>query len=277
MPDPITPVVTANWFDGKPEAAEIIAHAQNKGWDVKDPAALALAAGKAHLSAEKLIGVPPNELVRLPKDKSDEAGWKNVWNRLGTPSDPKEYDFPTLKGTDGKPTNEALDGMLRAAFAKTNMTKDAAAELSQTFAKYLTDQSAATAAQKTAALIDGRAALAKEWNTTPERLQESPFMLAAKNAAAALKITPDAINALESTIGYEAVMRMLANISTKIGEDKFTGNNEPGGSKPGLMSKDQAKDLLSSLRRDPAWTKRYLEGGFEEGRKMTELLTIIGG
>ena len=277
MPDPTpTPPTTANWYDGRPEAAEIIAHAQNKSWDVKDPAALALAATKAHLSAEKLIGVPPNELIRMPKDKADEAGWKTVWGRLGAPSDPKEYDFPTLKGTDGKPTNEALDASLRASFAKVNLTKDAAAEVSQTVAKYLADQAASTAAQKTAALIDGRAALAKEWNTTPERLQESPFMLAAKNAAAALKISPDAINALEATVGYEAVMRMLANISTKIGEDKFLNNDGPGGNKPGLMSKDQAKEQLAALKRDPAWSQRYLAGGFEEGRKMAELLTIIG-
>ena len=45
--------------------------------------------------AEKLIGAPASQLLRLPADPSkDMDGMKAVWQRLGAPSDAKEYDFP---------------------------------------------------------------------------------------------------------------------------------------------------------------------------------------
>lgn len=269
---PIVPPVGTPWYEGK-ATAEDVGHWQNKGWDIKDPAAMALAAGKAHREAERLIGVPPSELLRLPKDKTDEAGWTNVWTRLGAPSDPKEYDMPALKGADGKVTNEGLDAVLRAAFGKVRLPKEQAIDVSGAVAKYIADQQTGQQAERTAAVTEQRQALAKDWQTTPEKIKESPFFAIARNAAVALKIDPAALDALESQVGYAGVMKMLHSIGTKIGEDKFFGGGDKTNAGP--MTVGQAKDELALLKADPVWTKRYLDGGAEERRKMTSLLTII--
>jgi hypothetical protein len=48
---------------------------------------------KAHREAEKLIGAPASEMIRIPKDPNDAEGWRQVRSRLGVPADEKGYDF----------------------------------------------------------------------------------------------------------------------------------------------------------------------------------------
>jgi hypothetical protein len=248
---------------------------QVKGVDLADPGKAALAFADMHRNAEHKLGIPADQLVRWPKDAADEQNWNTVRERLGVPKDAKDYDFGIKKDANGAVTDKALDDALRA-FASTNkLPKDTAAALGQSVTKLFADRQASEQAIRTAAVEDGRTALAKEWQTTPDKLQESPFMAIVKSTAAALKISPAALNALESQIGYADTMKLLHMIGTKIGEDKFITNQAPGGNKT-LITVEQAREELAGLKRDEQWVKRYMAGGFEENRKMTALLQIIG-
>lgn len=277
MTDPAPPAPPAPpgpaWHSTAP--AELQGHWQVKGIDLTDPAKVALTMSEMHRNAELKLGIPSDQLVRWPKDANDEANWGVVRDRLGIPKDAKDYDFGIPKDpTSGVVKDKALDDALRA-FAGTNkLPKDAAAALGAQVQKLFADKASSEAAVRTAAIEDGRKALAKEWQTTPEKLQESPFMAVAKSTASALKISPEALGALEGQIGYQAVMQLLHNIGTKIGEDKFITNTGPSGNKA-LMTVDQAREEVKLLKRDPQFSKRYLEGGFEEVRRMTGLLSII--
>src|SRR5262245_8910211 len=115
------------WFKGvEGITSEEIGHIQNKGWD-KDVKAAALGAVRAHREAERLIGVPANEMLRMPKPE-DQAGWSAFHQRLGRPLDKTGYDLSVIemKDTNGVVTNAAFVDFVRDQAFALNLSKDAA-------------------------------------------------------------------------------------------------------------------------------------------------------
>src|SRR5437879_5504237 len=94
---------TASWHQGAD--AETLGHIQNRGWQDKPANEVALAAIKAHREAEKLIGVPADQLLRLPVSTADAEAWKPVWQKLGAPVDAAGYDFTPIKTAAGEAPN----------------------------------------------------------------------------------------------------------------------------------------------------------------------------
>src|SRR5881394_756652 len=64
--------------------------------------------------AEKLVGVPADQVLRVPKDAADEKGWNAVWSRLGKPTDAKGYDFSDIKFADGTAPDATFVETMRA-------------------------------------------------------------------------------------------------------------------------------------------------------------------
>jgi hypothetical protein len=252
------------WYDGAD--TETVGYLENRGLNGKDAKTVAFEAIKSHREAEKLIGVPTNELLRLPKVASDEAGWKKVWTALGAPADGK-YDFSTVKKADGTPADQSFLDDFTAAAAKLHLPKDAAVSLAQDVLKLQEKQGAATAAIATDNLNKERALLDKNWGKDKEA-----NLFIAKAAVVKLGLDPEIINALEKTAGYAKTMDFLRDIGTRIGEDKFVSG---GASGHRVMTKDQASEQLATLKADTAWTKRYMAGGADEGRQMAALMAII--
>src|SRR5712664_2581436 len=89
------------WYQGVAGVdQEMVGHWQNAGWANKTPQELVVELTKSWKAAEKHVGVPADQIVRLPKDPKDELGWKQVWQRLGAPKEAKEYDFTPVKFAD---------------------------------------------------------------------------------------------------------------------------------------------------------------------------------
>ena len=279
MPDPVIPPVAdpvvppvippgSPWFTGKVDA-ETIGFWQNKGLDVNDPHAVANGITRFYREAESKLGAPAAQLIRLPADPAkDHEAMKAVWQRLGAPLDAKDYDFPALKGADGKVTNTALEAALRTASGEAFLPKDAAAKIAAAVVKYNTDTAASTEAENVANLVKEKALLATNWGAS-----QAANMVVAKAAAAALGFTPEDVSALESVKGYAHVMEMMRSIGAKIGEDKHIMGPGPGGEK--IVSVDQAKARVADLKADKEWSNRYLNGDATAKREMGDLMTII--
>lgn len=257
------------WYDGKLDA-ELVGHMQNRKWDAMPVEEVAINAIKSHKEAERMLGVPRDELVRVPKDIKDEAGWKALHDRLGVPADPKDYDFSTVKTAAGEALDQALADTLRAAAAKAKLPKDAAAAVAAEVQKHLDSTSAAKAAEMTDALNKEKADLAKNWG-----VNHAANMVVAQAAVKALGIDPSVVAALEKQIGYAKVMDMFRQIGSKIGEDKFVVNNSGGNN--GIMTVQQATARKAELENDSEWAKRYMAGGAAENREMSALIRIITG
>lgn len=266
-PAPAPTPAPAAWYDGKVDQ-ETLGHWKNKGWDVNDPVKVATEATKAHREAERFIGAPADQILRMPKDAADEAGWNAVWGRLGKPAEAKDYDLSTVKRADGKELDAALADSIRNAAFAANLPKEAATRMAADFVKHLDGVAAASAADHEAKIVEAQAALKKNWGPNFDA-----NMFIAKQAAQKLGVQPAEVDALEKVVGYDRVMEMFRSLGTKMGEDKFVAN--PGGGDNKVMSRDQAVARKAELMNDAAWTKRYMEGGTAENREMLALNTLI--
>lgn len=257
----------APWHQGV--EAEVLGHWQNKGIKLDNPKDVAIEMTKAARAAQAHVGAPPELIVRLPKDTADEAGWKAVYNRLGVPNDAKDYDLSAVKRADGKDIDAGLVDALRPAMLNARVPKDRAGEVVAAVVKHLDGIHAEETAQKTAKLAEEMSALDKNWGAN-----KAANKFVASQAAEKLGIKPEAVAALESAIGYSAVMEMFHKIGRSLGEDKYVSGEQPNS---GIMSRDQAVARKAELMADKAWTARKLSGDAAANREMRALNIIITG
>lgn len=254
------------WYDGADTTT--VGHIQNRGWDKVDAKTAAMNAVKSHMEAEKHLGVPADQLLRMPKDAADAEGWTRVNERLGVPKEAKEYDFSTVKFADGSDLDAPFIEALAPALQAARVSKENAPAVVKAITAFLDKSDAGEAADKTAALNAERETLKINWGSNVEA-----NMLIARQAAAALNVDEAAVKALENTIGYAKTMEMFRNIGTKIGEDAFVSNKAPGGS--GVMSADQATATLKERQNDAAWNTKLMSGDATAVKEFNNLTTVI--
>jgi len=261
-----TATATKPWYDGKLDA-DLIGHVQNAGWKVDDPATLAAEAVKAHREARKFIGVPENQLLRLPADAKDEAGWNSVWHRLGVPKDPKEYDFSAVKRADGTVIDEAFADTIRQTAATNRIPKNAATAFAQSVVKHIEGQETTRAAELATKLNTEKAELAKNWGPNADLNK-----LTAMQGAKRLGVSPEEVAALENVVGYSKVMEMFRKVGAGTSEDTFV---EGKGTTPTTSASAQAR--LTELQADKAWVDRLFKGDAAARREHDSLIQQITG
>lgn len=263
---PATTTTEAPWYQGAD--AETIGHLTNKGWDKMAPKDAALAASKAFREAEKFIGVPPERVLRMPKDAADQEGWNAVYSRLGVPKDTTGYDFSGVKREDGGELPSGFLDSFKNWAHQSKLTPEAAKSLAQEVVKFSEKSDAAQKAIRDGEIAKAKEALANNWGAN---FEANKFV--AQQAAVKLGLTPEQVQAMEGNIGYDKVMEVLRNVGARLGEDKFVANASPGGT--GIMSKEQAVAQLAALKRDTDFAQRYLKGDYEAKRQMDALHRII--
>lgn len=262
---PPPPPPAAAWFDGFD--AETKGYITNRGLTDKSPADAFLAAANAHRAAEVHIGAPADQLVRLPQPNNVDSA-KAFWQKLGAPADATGYDFTaaTTRAEGQTPVDARLIDAVRNVAAENFLPANVAPAVAAAVVAYQDQAAASKAAQDAATLATARDALKTNWGQNYEA-----NMFIAKQAAAALGVTPEAVSALENVAGYDKAMELFRLVGTKIGEDRFiTDNTRPN--QP--MTVDAAKEKITQLKADQAWSKRYLEGGAEERREMDALMLL---
>lgn len=255
------PTPAPAWYGTDPETKGYL---ENRGWHDKKPEEVALNAIKAHREAERLIGAPASELIRLPKDAKDEAAHNALWARLGAPADPKEYDLSPVK-------DEKLAISLREVAAQIHLPKDKALEIAKAISKHQEVVDAAKATEQTQKLTLEKTELKKNWG-----VNETVNKLAAEDGARRLGVTPVEVSALENVVGYARVMEMFRKVGSGTAEDTFAGG-DTGGVGGKVLSKDAAVARKAELMRDKAWSDSYLNGDAEKNREMQRLIAIIAG
>jgi hypothetical protein len=262
---------TAPWYQGVDGVdSEMVGHWTNAGWHTKSAAEVAREATKAWKAAEKHVGVPADQILRIPKDPSDESGWKAVHTRLGAPNDAKEYDFSSVKFSDGSALEEGFVEAMRAKAFSLHLPKDAAVSMAQEVAKYLDSTKTSEKTELAGKLAAEKSALAKNWGPN---FEANKFV--ATRAVQALGLEPEVVNTLEGVVGYAKVMEMFRSIGERIGEHKFVTSQAPGA--PGVMTRDQAVARKQDLMSDSVWSKSYMEGDKAKQREMLALSSIISG
>lgn len=271
-PAPTPAPAPTPWYEGKLDT-EALGHIENKGWKKDDPIDVAINATKQARELQKHFGVPPEQLLKLPKDTADEAGWKAVRERLGAPKEPKEYDLSGVKFKDGKDIDAGLADALRASLHKAGTPKDAAPEIAKAVVGFMDGKDAAAASERAAKITAERAELTKEWGTNWE-FNRLTAMQGAKRAAGSDEGAQKLVDAMQNTIGYKATMEFWRKIGAGTTEDTFV-ENTGGGTNP--VTRAGAVARLSELKADKAWASRLLAGDAATKREFDGLMQLIHG
>lgn len=251
-PAPAAPAApVADWSAGlDPDTG---AYTKNKGW--KAPSDII----SSYRNLEKVIGADrAGRTVVLPGKDAKPEEMEALYNRLGRPESPEKYSI-AADGDDGGFTEWA-----RNTFHKSGLTDAQAKGLAgeyQAYAKQVSERRAAELADKAAAEHES---LRKEWGAKYEH-----NVNVAKRAATAFGVPEDVIDALQQSVGFAGVMKFMANVGAKMGEDTFEeGGNKAGGFGP--LSPAEAKAELNRLMGDKEFKDAWMNKSHPKHKEMLE-------
>lgn len=237
---------------------EALGYVQTKGW--KNPVGVI----ESYRNLEKLTGVPPEQIIKLPKGDTPEE-WGPVWDRLGRPKDAKGYEIPTPKeGADEKFVEWA-----KTTFHEVGLPARLAKSLAEKWNAYTQTQTAQAKESYETTIAAETQALKKEWGADHEK-----NITSARRAAKEFGLDANAIDRLESALGFAGLMKLMHKIGSKLGtDDSFIGADTKN---PGFngMSASAAKAQIDALKADKAFSAKYIAGDVEAREKMTRLHQI---
>lgn len=269
---PVQTEVAPSWYASIPDP-ELVGHIQTKGWSRLEPAAAAAEAAKAHRAAERMLGAPADQMLRLPARSDDEAGWRQVYQRLGAPERAEDYAIDDLR-FENPEFSDAFARTIRETATAANMPKAMAERMAQSIHRLMQNTGERMDAEKTAALKGEQDALTKDWGDDKEaRFRANMFI--ADRAAEQLGVAPEQLQKLKEGLGASGVAKLFHRIGVAMGEDRFITGSNPAAQ--GLMSREQAFSRRSELMNDVSWVERYMKGGQPEKREMLALNTLISG
>jgi len=265
-PAPAAPATP--WYQGVVDA-DVLGGWQNKGYDLSDPVKVAVEAGKAARELERMVGVPKDQLLRLPANANDPTAWRPVYERLGAPKEAKDYDFANVKYTDGSELEPALIDGLRQAFHARGVSKEAAVDIAKAVVKVAETENANTATELEVKRNSEVARLDQLWGQ-----KKNENMLTAMNGARRAGFTPEQVKAMEGAVGIDVVGEFFRKLGAATNEDTFVDGAKTSGSP---ATAEAAKSRLNDLKSDADWTKRYLAGSAKEVREFKNLMAQITG
>lgn len=241
------------WFDTFSNA-DLKGYAGNKGWESPERAV------ESYFNLEKLHGVPPERLVKLPGKDAKPEDWNPVWDRLGRPAKSEDYKLPVPEGQDPKFAAEASKW-----FHEVGLSPSQAAKLAEKWNAHVNGIGAQSQETYKARLTEEDGKLKTTWGAAYEQNVGK-----AKLAAREFGVDVGAIDALEQTWGFAKTMEFFHALGSKMGEASFETGGKAGGFNAALTP-DQARDRINALRRDPDWANRYMKGGHEERAEFERL------
>lgn len=265
MPDPTPPAQTPNptptptttpaptstppaaWYGDIPadRPQEFRDWVSNKGF--KDP----LSALESYHNAEKLIGAPADQVIKLPK-ADDQAGWDQVWNRLGRPETPDAYELPLTEGDSGEFAKTAAGW-----FHKAGVSKAAAQSVAKAWNDHMV-QLVTAQANEAKTKADGElAALKTEWGNDFDKNAEVGRRGLAEYGRKAGLDDAD-LNAVEQALGSGKMLRMFHTLGLTLGEHGFVQGQDSGFA----GSPHQARQRLEEAR------EKRIKGEMTEGDYM---------
>ena len=282
--DPPAPVTDpapagAKWFDAFDEPTK--AYIGARGLADKDPAAAFLEAAKAHQEAQAYIGVPKEQLLRLPKADAPPEEWDAVYERLGYSTKADDYKLEGLKFADGSDVEDSFRDFVRLQAKANHLSPAATAKLAQETIAFLESQETAQTSEQAIAAARAAEQLRNSWGPNYQA-----NMVIADRAYAALMAAAGftqeqmtaSMQSLKDANGTEGTMQLLLALGQRISEDTFvSGGRVPGNANAMIATREQASARKAELMGDAEYAKRLLAGGVAETREMQQLDMRIAG
>jgi hypothetical protein len=220
----------AHWSAALPDP--IKAHITNRGHDKEDAGTAAAKLAEAHYAAQRLIGAPPEQIVRLPKDATDPA-YLEAYNRVAAFGAPKEYNFESVKFKDGTAATPELTKMVSEVAAELHLPAHAATAIAQRVIALAEADDASAAAEQATAVAAQQAMLRAAWGANYDL-----NVFKTTKVTEALGWDKDTVARLQTAVGGDKLMNALLSLAGKMGEAEIQrGDGSPSGAS---MTRDQA-------------------------------------
>ena len=248
------------WFSGYDD--------DTKGWitarglDKLEPDKALPEVIKGYRGAESKLGVPSDQLLRLPGEKATPEEWKSIYQRLGAPENAEGYELPVPEGDDGVFAKEAA-----AWFSELGVPKNMATGIASKYNEFLAKAQEAQDAQWNQRFDTETGALKEEWKGDEYDKNVDLAKRVMRNSG----WTPEQLTSIERALGPKALMQGFANYGKMLGEHRFVEN---GGSQSFSTSPEGAKVRIGELKKDPAWMASYIGGDAEKKAEFKRLHEI---
>ena len=214
---------------------------------------------KSYRGLEKLVG-DPKSLIKIP-DSYDSPEWDTVYSKLGKPKDPNGYEFKLPEKYDPKFVEDA-----KKMFFESGLTQKQAEKVMAQYLAREDGQIKVSIADQELQLNTQKESLTKEWGAAYDQ-----NLSTAKRAANTFGFDAAKIDALESALGFDGVMKFLHQLGTKTGEHAFQGSGNDGNGF-GILTPAQAAQRISDLKADRAWVQRWANGDRDAKALMDKLI-----
>jgi hypothetical protein len=252
---PASTPASTDWTSGL--APETASYVQNKGW--KAPTDLL----NSYQQLEKHMGTPADKLLRLPDwNKAEKSEIDGFYTKLGRPADPTLYELPVPEGAP-----KDMADWAKPIFHEAGLTNQQAKVIAEKWNEHIAGLGVKQKETYAQTIEQQNNELKTEWGQAYD--QE---IGKAKNAAKALGIKPEQIDALEGSLGFANLMKMMANIGSRIGEDNYVGGDVSSGS--GALTPVGAQSRIKQLQGDKEWTAKYLGGNIQARAEMERLMQM---
>lgn len=220
---------------------------------------------ESYRNLEKLRGVPQERLLKLPEDGADPKAWDDVYSKLGKPATPEGYG---LAAKD--PNDPGFTDWAKNTFHKLNLSAAQGQEIVKQFNAFSEAKAAEEQGALTAKVQEQTIALKKEWGGA---FQQN--VARAQAAYRQLGIPDAAVDSLEKSIGFDGVMKLFHDLGARVGEPEFVNGDGPQSFGEGtILTPDQAKARIKSLKQDLTWAGEYLKGSVKHKQEMERLMKM---
>jgi hypothetical protein len=203
----------------------------------------------SYRNLEKLTGVPPERILKLPGANDPVESWGAVYDRLGRPKAATDYKIPLPEGDTGE-------------FAKVIAPIFHAAGLSQGQVQQIAEKHNAFIAEQTKQATEAaKTAHAAEMTATPNRVGRRLSKEQRCRGSRRGEFRDDkrpGILALKQAMGPSAAMKFLHNIGSKIAvEGSFVAGDKGGGSGFDAMNPQMAIAKIEANRTDRTFVEKF--------------------
>lgn len=205
----------------------------------------------AYRNLEKLVGVPADQIIKLPAATEGPEAMNAVYDRLGRPKSADDYVIPMPK-EGGDP---AFAKTAAAWFHEQGLSQKQAEGLTAKWNEYIGGAKTTNAAATEAAAKVDDAKLRADW---PGASYDANVGLA-QRAVQAFGLDANAVQKLENALGYAGVMRFMHQIGSRLGsDDRFVAGDTGGGGSFGTgLTREMATARKAELMTDPGFARRF--------------------
>jgi len=201
----------------------------------------------SYRNLEKLSGVPPDRLLKLPTEKDGPDAWKPIFSKLGMPDTADKYVVPVPDGDKGDFAKVARDW-----FHGANMTQSQVTKLTEQWNTFQAAQAKSQQAAIETRNLTDVTELKKSWGTDYDANAGL-----ADRAADAFGIDQAMLDALKQVAGPKKAMEFLHQVGKKLGVEDSSVPGMGSRDTTTSMTPEMAKAEMDRLKQDKTFAQLF--------------------